>query len=73
MQTIKTGNAVEWRWGRSKAEGDVEQRFTRDVTRTIKGKTIKRKADRQEPAFLIRQKNGARVLKSQSEVEKTDE
>jgi hypothetical protein len=73
MQTIKVGNAVEWTWGRSKARGKVEARFTRDVTRTIKGKRIKRKADGQEPAFLIRQTDGARVLKSQSEVEKTDD
>jgi hypothetical protein len=73
MQTIKVGNAVEWTWGRSKAQGKVEALFTRDVTRKIKGKQIKRKADQKEPAFLIRQKTGARVLKSQSEVEKTDD
>jgi len=73
MQTIKVGNTVEWTWGRSKAEGEVEKRFTRDVTRKIKGKAIKRKADAKTPALLIRQKTGARVLKSQSEVEKTDD
>ncbi len=73
MQTIKVGDAVEWRWGRSRARGTVGKRFTDDVTRQIKGKTIKRKADSGEPAFLIDQADGGRVLKSQSEVKKTDD
>lgn len=71
MQKIHVGNEVEWRWGRSKAEGKVTRKFTRDIERRIKGKTIKRKADSKEPAFLIEQDSGAKVLKSQSEVKKT--
>lgn len=70
MQTIRVGNEVEWKWGRSKAKGKVAEKFTKDVTRTIKGKSIKRKADRNEPAFLIKQESGDRVIKSQSEVKK---
>lgn len=71
MQKIQVGNEVGWRWGSSKAEGKVAQKFTEDVKRRIKGKTIKRKADDKEPAFLIKQEDGDRVLKSQSEVKKT--
>jgi len=71
MQKIQVGNEVEWKWGRSKAEGKVTQKFTEDVERRIKGKTIKRKADDTEPAFLIKQDDGDSVLKSQSEVKKT--
>jgi hypothetical protein len=71
MQKIQVGNEVEWRWGRSKAEGRVTRKFTEDVERQIKRKTIKRKADDKKPAFLIRQEDGGRVLKSQSEVKKT--
>lgn len=70
MQTIRVGNEVEWKWGRSKAQGKVARKFTSDVERQIKGKTIKRKAGPDEPAFLIRQENGDRVLKSQSELSK---
>ncbi len=66
MQKIQVGNEVEWKWGRSKAEGKVTQKFTGDVERKIK-----RKADDKEPAFLIKQDDGDRVLKSQSEVKKT--
>jgi hypothetical protein len=70
MQKISVGNTVEWTWGRSKAEGKVAEKFTHDVERRIKGKTIKRKADAEEPVFLVRQEDGDRVLKSQSELRK---
>lgn len=72
MQKISVGNDVEWSWGRSRAEGTVTRKFTRDVERQIKGKTIRRHADQAEPAFLVKQEDGARVLKSQSELRKTD-
>jgi hypothetical protein len=71
MQKIQTGTDVEWTWGRSKAEGKVTQKFTSDVERKIKGKTIKRKADKEEPAFLIEQEGGDRILKSQSELRRS--
>jgi hypothetical protein len=71
MKKIEVGNDVEWNWGGSKAEGKVAEKFTEDVERKIKGKTIKRHADDKEPAFLVKQENGNRVLKSQSELKKT--
>lgn len=71
MQKIQVGNDVEWKWGRGKGEGKVTQKFTSDVERKIKGKTVKRKADRNEPAFLVRTHRGSRVLKTQSELEKS--
>jgi len=71
MQKIEVGNEVEWKWGRSKAEGKVAEKFTDDVERKIKGKAIKRHADAKEPAFLVKQENGNRALKSQSELKKT--
>jgi hypothetical protein len=71
MQKIDVGNEVEWRWGRSKARGRVAEKFTGDVERTIKGRRIKRHADPQAPAFLIKQENGNRALKSGSELRKS--
>jgi hypothetical protein len=62
MQKIEVGNEVAWAWGRSKAS---------DVGRKIKDRTIKRRADADEPAFLIRWEDGDRVLNSQSEPRKT--
>lgn len=70
MTKASKGDQVAWNWGRGTAEGTVAETFTHDVTRTIKGKKIKRKADEKEPAYLIKQDDGDRVLKSASEVHK---
>ncbi len=73
MQKIAIGNEVEWKWGRGNGEGRVKQKFAHDVERTIKGTTVKRRADEREPAFLVEQKDGNHVLKSRSELRKTDD
>ena len=68
----RKGTKVTWKWGAHQAEGKIAESFTEDVTRTIKGEEIKRKASNEEPAYLIEQEDGGRVLKSHSEVEKAD-
>jgi hypothetical protein len=70
MQPFRKGAAVTWKWGAHKAEGKVAETFTEDVTRTIKGETIKRKASKAEPAYLVEQEDGGRALKSHSELER---
>lgn len=65
------GDTVRWTWGPGTAEGRVKERFTEDVTRTIKGTEVKRRASEDEPAYLIEQEDGDRVLKSHSELERT--
>jgi hypothetical protein len=70
MAKINKGDDVEWTWGANKAQGKADQKFTSDVERTIKGTKVKRKANEEEPAFLIKQEDGDRVLKSQSELKK---
>ena len=72
MQKIQVGNDVEWKWGRGKGEGKVAESFTEDVERKIAGSVIKRKASEEEPAYLIEQEDGGKVLKSHSELEKAD-
>lgn len=68
-KVLRPGTAVSWRWGAHAAHGTVEQAFTRPVSRTLKGKRIRRKASAGTPAYLIRQADGAGVLKSHSELE----
>jgi Hypervirulence associated proteins TUDOR domain len=68
MSKLKTGDDLSWKWGKGTGEGTVTETFTHDVTRKIK--TIKRKADEEEPAVLVCQEDGDRVLKSASEVKK---
>lgn len=72
MDKLRTGTKVEWRWGPHKARGKVSRRFTSEISRKIEGTTVKRNASADEPAYLIRQADGGEVLKSRSELRKTD-
>lgn len=70
MPKFRKGARVEWSWGAHKAEGKVSESFVEDVTRTIKGEKVKRTASKDEPAYLVTQEDGGRVLKSHSELKK---
>ncbi|MBE7178584.1 MAG: DUF2945 domain-containing protein [Mucilaginibacter polytrichastri] len=70
MSKTKKGDKVHWKWGQAEAEGTVEKKHTSDTTIKSKGSTIKRKASKKEPAVEIKQKDGTKVLKSESEVKK---
>lgn len=69
---IREGSRVKWNWGNGTGEGKVEETFTREVTRTIKGSEITRKGEEGNKALLIKQEDGSRVLKLESEVEKAE-
>jgi hypothetical protein len=69
MADFRKGAAVSWAWGAHRAEGVVTQKFTRRVKRTIKGATVIRNASETEPAYLVRQSDGGRALKSASELD----
>ena len=64
------GDEVKWKWGASWAHGKITQRFTKRVSRTINGSEVVRNADRKNPAYLIEQDDGDRVLKSHGELSK---
>lgn len=64
---FKKGDTVEWKYGTGKAEGEVTEVHTDDVSKTIKGKEIKRKGSREEPALVIQHEDSL-VVKSASEV-----
>jgi hypothetical protein len=68
---IHIGDEVRWNWGSGSGTGKVTERFTRKVTRTISGSEITRNASEDEPAYLIEQDDGGRVLKSSTELEAT--
>ena len=70
---IREGTKVEWNWSGSKASGKVKEVFKDDVTRTIGGNEVTREASEDEPAYLIEQEDGDRVLKSASEVTRVDD
>ena len=62
------GQAVGWSRGDGTGTGTIAERFTDDVTRTIKGTEVTHNASADNPAFLIEQEDGDLVLKSASEL-----
>lgn len=62
------GQWLEWDWGNGTAQGKVQDSFTENVTRTIDGTEVTRDADEDNPAYLLEQEDGSRVLKSHSEL-----
>ena len=70
MTDFSKGDRVEWSWGNGTATATVTERFTSDVTRTIKGSEITRHASKDDPAYLLEQEDGDEVLKSGSELSK---
>ena len=70
--TIRTGTVVTWPWGAGSAEGKIVEVHHRTVTRTLGGSEITRNGSEKDPALLIEQEDGARVLKLRSEVERAD-
>lgn len=70
MASYKVGAKVSWSWGSGKAHGKVIERFERRVQRTLKGSRIVRIGSVDDPALLIEQSDGARVLKLASEVDR---
>ncbi len=63
------GQTVQWSWGNGTAEGKVAERFERRVQRTIKGSKITKNGTKDNPAYLIEQEDGTKVLKRGSELE----
>lgn len=67
---FKKGDEVKWNWSGSTAKGKVEEKFERRVQRTIKGSKIVRNGTKENPAYLIVQDDGGKVLKEGSELSK---
>ena len=70
MARYGKGDRVEWSWGNGTGEGTVQAVYTEEVTKTIAGTEVTRKADADNPAYLIQQDDDSRVLKSESELSK---
>lgn len=68
MAGLRKGTRVEWTWGNGTGTGRIVETFTAKVTRTIGGTEVTRNASAEEPAHLVEQEDGSRVLKSASEL-----
>lgn len=70
--SFRTDQYVEWNWGNGKGKGQVEERFEREVTRTLQGTEVTKDGDAENPAYLIKQEDGDEVLKRGSELSEHD-
>ena len=67
---IREGSKVKWEWGNGSATGKVQETYTEEVTKTIKGNKVTRKGESGNKALYIKQDDGGHVLKLESEVKK---
>jgi len=61
--SFRKGAKVHWTWADDIAHGKVEQRFERRVQRTFKGTKVVRNGSAENPAYLIAQEDGTKLLK----------
>lgn len=65
---MRKGSTVTWKYGTGTASGKIEEVHKESVTKKIKGSDITRNGTADNPAFVIVQENGDKVVKLQSEV-----
>ena len=71
MSKFENGDKVSWAWGDGEGAGKIVQIYTSKVTKTISGTEVTRNASEEEPAYLIEQEDGDKVLKSVTEISKS--
>lgn len=64
----RKGANVCWHWGSGTARGKISERFDRRVQRSLKGTKVVKNGTSANPAYLIEQDDGAKVLKRGSEL-----
>jgi len=67
-RTYAPGHRVAWRGGETPLQGVVRKVFTDRVERTRQGTHVVRDSGADDPAYLIEQDDGARVLKTHSQL-----
>ncbi|WP_418317146.1 DUF2945 domain-containing protein [Piscinibacter sakaiensis] len=66
-----TNTKVQWDWGGGTGEGYVRGVFREKVSEVLKGSKVTRNGSDQDPAYLIEQDDGDKVLKLHSELRRS--
>ncbi len=69
---MRKGTKVSWKYGTGTATGKIESVHKESITRKLKGHDITRNGSADDPALVIVQDNGDKVVKLQSEVKAAD-
>ena len=69
---IWQGSKVKWKWGSGTAIGKVQETYTKQITKTIKGTDVTRDGTTINKALYIKKDEGDYVLKLENEVEKVE-
>lgn len=70
MGKYNKGDRVSWEWGDGRGYGTIKEKFKDKVSRTLQGSEVSRDGSEDDPAILIEQSDGDKVLKLESEVRK---
>lgn len=65
---FKVGAKIQWKWLGRAIQGVVKEVHLEPVTKTIKGKKIKRNGSGENPAYLVESSVGNLALKLHSEL-----
>lgn len=65
---FKVGAKVQWKWLGRAIDGVVKEVHFKSISKTIKGKSIKRNGSKEKPAYLVESVAGNLALKLQSEL-----
>lgn len=68
-KSYSKGDTAKWSWGNGSASGTVEKVAHETTEIQSNGQTIKRKGSQDDPAVVIKQDDGTKVLKLASELE----
>ncbi|MDL5155096.1 DUF2945 domain-containing protein [Actinomycetospora termitidis] len=67
-KAFSKGDHVKWNWGNGEGEAEVAEVHTERVERQIDGKKQTRNGTDDNPAYVLKQDDGQRVLKLHSEL-----
>ena len=67
-KAFSKGDDVKWNWGQGQAEATVSEVHTDRVERKIDGKNQTRNGSEDNPAYVLEQSDGQKVLKLHSEL-----
>lgn len=70
-KAYQTNTKVHWQWGNGTAEGYIREVFREKITKVIKGSEITRNGSEDNPAYVIEQQDGGKVVKLHSEISKS--